>query len=104
MCGALINVPEPAMEDRLLTADAVVPKRNDRIRLKEDTSVIILGYGATGEARRNELPVTQNEYPGLKDSTGRFAKAGRPYKVANGRVVDSGGGAPSVWVRLVAGR
>jgi Carboxypeptidase regulatory-like domain len=70
----------------------------------EDTSVIILGYGATGEARRNDPPPPQNDYPGLKDSTGRLAQAGHPYTVADVRVVESSNSGPSVWVRLVGGR
>ena len=60
-----------------------IPKLKDRIRLKESQGLTILDYCASGEERRNVSPLTQSDSLGLKDSTGRYAEAGRVYRVAD---------------------
>ena len=77
-----------------------IPRANDRIRLRESQTVVILDYGSLGEARRNESPTTRDELY-VSDQTTAKAEAGRTYVVADVRIKPNQDHR-EIWVRLVA--
>ena len=81
----------------------VLPRPLDRIRLKVGGPIVILDFGAHGEALRHVSPTTRPRDGHVSDLTGTRVDAGGIYTVAN---VDfepiEEAGQRIVWVQLVA--
>lgn len=78
-----------------------LPHRHESIRLKRNEPVVILDFGARGEALRNRSPTTRASRTTLSDLTGTHADPAHVYTVMDVQLqrLDD---ARIVWVRLVA--
>ena len=80
-----------------------LPKPKDRIRLKESGPIVILDFGARGEALWKRSPATRHGDMHLSDQTGARAEAGAVYVVADVQFEPAAEEKRHfVWVRLVA--
>jgi len=80
-----------------------LPRPKDRIRLKQGGPIVILDFGARGEALRNRSPATRQGNLHLSDDTGARAEAGAVYVVEDVQFEPAAEEKLHfVWVRLVA--
>ena len=80
-----------------------LPKPKDRIRLKQSGPIVILDFGARGEALWKRSPATRHGEMHLSDQTGAWAGAGAVYLVADVQFEPAAEEQLHyVWVRLVA--
>jgi hypothetical protein len=80
----------------------MLPRRGDRILLKESQAIDILDFGSRGEALRKRPPFTRHDGPDLADTTGTHASAHVPYTVADVQCERGDENVCIVWVRLIA--
>jgi hypothetical protein len=80
-----------------------MPRPNDRIRLKQGGPIVILDFGARGEALWKRSPATRHGQLHLSDDTGARADAGAVYVVEDVQFEPAAEQQLHfVWVRLAA--
>jgi len=84
-----------------IAAERELPRRNDRVRFKDDESIFILDFGARGEELRKRSPGTRSNGWSIVNDTDTIARAGAAYRIVDVQFQRTERDR-LVWVRLVA--